>query len=83
VILPLSVPGIVAGLVFVYCQTAAAYAIPLLLAGGRFKVMSNEIVTAFEVFNNVAVGSTAAVTLLFTVACAVGLMVLLNRKFES
>lgn len=80
VTVPLSVPGVIAGLAFVFCQTAAAYAMPLLLIGERFKVMANQIVTSFQVFNNIALGSTVSVTLLVILGLFVAGLAFVKRE---
>ncbi len=80
VTVPLSVPGIMAGLAFVFCQTAAAYVMPLLLIGEKFKVMANQIVTSFQVFNNIALGSTVSVTLLVILALFVTGLAFMKRE---
>jgi len=62
--LPLALPGMIAGFSIVFCQTAAAYVIPSLLGGSRFKTMSSTIVDSYLVLQAGALGSTVSVMLL-------------------
>lgn len=81
VTLPLSVPGITAGAAFVFCQTASAYVMPGLLIGERYKVMADQVVTSFQVFNKIALGSTVSVVLLVLLGLFFVAMAIVNRRY--
>lgn len=70
VILPLAAPGIVAGAVLVFTQTIAAYAIPTLLIGDRYPVLSRQAVSAYLVLFDDRRGAMLA-TVMITLAAAV------------
>lgn len=70
VILPLAAPGIVAGAVLVFTQTIAAYAIPTLLIGDRYPVLSRQAVAAYLVLFDDRRGAMLA-TVMITLAVVV------------
>jgi putative spermidine/putrescine transport system permease protein len=69
--LPLALPGMIAGFSIVFCQTAAAYVIPSLLGGSRFKTMSSTIVDSYLVLHAGALGSTVSVLLLAVISMVI------------
>lgn len=64
VTLPLSLPGVLTGVAFVFSMTVAAYVIPSLLAGARFQVLSKVAANAFLTVDNPKLGATVSVLLL-------------------
>lgn len=64
IVLPLSAPGIVAGVAIVFSMAVSAYVIPSLLTGAGYKTMSKVIANAFLVTHNPALGATVGVMLL-------------------
>lgn len=64
VILPLSMPGVIAGTALVFSLAVSAYVIPTLLMGDRYQVMSTLIAKSFLFNRNQQVGSTVGVLLL-------------------
>lgn len=80
VILPLAMPGIVAGMVLVFTQTVAAYAIPTLLVGDRFPVLSRQAVAAYLVLFDDRRGAMIA-TVMITLAVLVIAAPALVRPF--
>lgn len=64
VILPLSMPGVIAGTALVFSLAVSAYVIPTLLIGDRYQVMSTLIAKSFLFNRNQQVGSTVGVLLL-------------------
>lgn len=71
VILPLSVPGIIAGVAFVFSMAVSAYVIPSLLTGAGYKTLSKVAANAFLVIQNPAQGATVSVLLLAIAGAAV------------
>jgi putative spermidine/putrescine transport system permease protein len=69
--LPLAAPGMIAGFSIVFSQTAAAYVIPSLLGGSRFKTMSSTIVDSYLVLHAGALGSTVSVLLLAIISIVI------------
>ena len=64
VILPLTVPGIVAGGTLVFSLSIAAYVIPTLLMGDAYQTLPTTIATAFLYLQDPQRGSVAGVVLL-------------------
>ncbi|POF33597.1 ABC transporter permease [Roseibium marinum] len=64
IILPLTVPGIIAGIAFVFSLALAMYVIPTLLVGERFMTLSQQIARSYLYLRNETLGSTVAVVLL-------------------
>jgi putative spermidine/putrescine transport system permease protein len=72
VALPLSLPGIVTGIAFVFSMAASMYVIPSLLIGDRFQTLATLTGRSFLFMRNEQLGSTTAVVLLVvTVAIVV------------
>lgn len=64
VALPLSLPGIVTGVAFVFSMAASMYVIPTLLIGDRFQTLATLTGRSFLFMRNEQLGSTTAVVLL-------------------
>lgn len=80
VALPLSLPGIVTGIAFVFSMAASMYVIPNLLIGDRFQTLATLTGRSFLFMRNEQLGSTTAVVLLvLTVAVVVGSAALSKR----
>lgn len=80
VALPLSLPGIVTGVAFVFSMAASMYVIPNLLIGDRFQTLATMTGRSFLFMRNEQLGSTTAVVLLvLTVAVVVGSATLSKR----
>ena len=77
VLLPLTVPGIVAGVTLVFSLSIAAYVIPTLLMGDAYQTLPTTIATSFLYLQDPRRGSVAGVVLLalslLVVAASVGL----------
>jgi putative spermidine/putrescine transport system permease protein len=70
--LPLTLPGIVAGMAFVLSMTVSMFVIPSLLIGDRFQTLATLTGRSFLLMRNEQLGSTTAVVLL---VLAVGIVV--------
>jgi putative spermidine/putrescine transport system permease protein len=70
VTVPLTLPGIVAGVAFVLSLCISMYVIPVLLIGDRFQTLSTQTARAFLTFANHALGATTA-SILLVIGCLV------------
>lgn len=68
VLLPLSVPGIVAGSLLVFTMASAAYTTPVIMGGNRVLVMATFIAQQFRTVLDYPVGATAAAVLMILAA---------------
>jgi len=71
VVLPLSIPGIVAGCVLVLAQSVSAYVTPAMLSGNTFLVMPTLVQQQMQVLVNWSFGSAIAVELIVVVLAIV------------
>jgi putative spermidine/putrescine transport system permease protein len=70
---PLTLPGVVSGIAFVFSMSVSMYVIPSLLIGDRFQTLSTLTGRSFLFMRNEQLGSTTAVILLvLAVAVVVG-----------
>jgi putative spermidine/putrescine transport system permease protein len=70
IILPLTMPGIIAGVSLVFSISVAAYVTPSLLVGERYMTMSQVMARAFLYLRDFELGSAMAV-LMLAIAVAV------------
>ena len=80
VALPLSLPGIVTGVAFVFSMAASMYVIPTLLIGDRFQTLATLTGRSFLFMRNEQLGSTTAVVLLVLTASIVVASAGLSRR---
>lgn len=64
VTLPLTLPGVVSGIAFVFSMSVSMYVVPSLLIGDRFQTLSTLTGRSFLFMRNEQLGSTTAVILL-------------------
>jgi putative spermidine/putrescine transport system permease protein len=64
VTLPLTLPGVVSGIAFVFSMSVSMFVIPSLLIGDRFQTLSTLMGRSFLLMRNEQLGSTTAVILL-------------------
>jgi putative spermidine/putrescine transport system permease protein len=64
VVFPLTLPGVVSGIAFVFSMSVSMYVIPSLLIGDRFQTLSTLTGRSFLFMRNEQLGSTTAVILL-------------------
>jgi putative spermidine/putrescine transport system permease protein len=84
IVLPLTLPGVLTGVVFVFSLSIAMYVIPSLLIGDRFQTLATLIGRSFLFMRNEQLGSTTATVLLvLAVAVVVGSGVLARRVGKS
>src|SRR5260370_14621365 len=73
IMLPLTLPGVVSGVAFVFSMSVSMYVIPSLLIGDRFQTLSTLTGRSFLFMRNEQLGSTtAAVLLVLAVSVVVG-----------
>jgi putative spermidine/putrescine transport system permease protein len=64
VLLPLALPGFVAGAIFCFILTMNAYATPVLLGGPQFVMMGPLVYTQFAIKSNWPLGGAVAFVLM-------------------
>ncbi|MEN3238123.1 ABC transporter permease [Methylobacterium ajmalii] len=80
VTLPLTLPGIVSGIAFVFSLAVSMYVVPSLVIGDRYQTLATLTGRAFLFMRDERLGSTTAVILLaFAVAVVVGSTALARR----
>jgi putative spermidine/putrescine transport system permease protein len=80
VLLPLTLPGIVSGIAFVFSLAVSMYVIPSLVIGDRYQTLATLTGRAFLFMRNEELGSTTAVVLLaLATAIVVGSSALARR----
>ncbi|MGZ9892003.1 ABC transporter permease [Bordetella bronchiseptica] len=73
VVVPLSLPGVLAGSVIVFTLSVSAFVTPSVMLGGRGKVMSMLIYEQYVSFMNFPFGAALAITLMFAAFVVVAL----------
>ena len=71
VIVPLSLPGVIAGVALVFSLSVSAYVVPTLLMGERYPTLSTTIAKAFLLARDPMLGAAAGVVLLTIAVLAV------------
>ena len=82
VIVPLTMPGVIAGVAFVFSMAVSMYVIPTLLMGDRFKTLSILIARSFLFMRDRSLGSTVSVVLLLIAVLVVVASALLTRRWQ-
>jgi len=77
--LPLSLPGVLAGSMIVFCLSASAFVTPTVLGGPRVKVMAYMVWEQFLLILNWPLGAAIGFVLL---VITTGLMLVYNRLLE-
>lgn len=73
IILPLTMPGIISGMAFVFSMSVSMFVIPSLLMGDRFQTLATLTGRSYLLMRNEALGSaTAVVLLVLAVSIVVG-----------
>lgn len=80
--LPLSIPGVIAGVSFVFSMAVSMYVIPTLLIGERYQTLSTIIARSFLFMRDRPRGSTVAVVLLLIALAVVFLSAWLARRLR-
>jgi len=82
VTLPMTMPGVIAGIAFVFSMSVSMYVIPTLLMGDRFKTLSILVARAFLFMRDRSLGSTVSVVLLVIAVAVVVASALLARRWQ-
>jgi putative spermidine/putrescine transport system permease protein len=83
VVWPLSLPGVVAGVAFVFSMAVSMYVIPSLLMGDRYKTLPTLIARSYLFMRDRQTGSTLAVVLLAIAVSVVIGSALLAKRLQS
>jgi putative spermidine/putrescine transport system permease protein len=83
VVLPLTLPGIVSGIAFVFSMAVSMYVIPSLVIGDRYQMLGTLTGRAFLMMRNEELGSTTAVVLLALATAIVVASSVLARRLGS
>jgi spermidine/putrescine transport system permease protein len=70
VVLPLSLPGVIAGSILVFVPSLGAYVTPEILGGGRETMLGSYIVTQFLTARNWPVGASVSFVLMTVMLAA-------------
>lgn len=76
VILPLSFPGIITGIIMVFLPAATTFVIPQLLGGGKYNLIGNTIERTFKEADNMQFGSALSVILIVVILIS---LLILNK----
>ena len=80
VILPLTLPGIVAGVALVFSLSVSAYVVPTLLIGEKYPTLATTIAKAYLLAREPGFGAAAGVVLLAIAIAVVALSARLSRE---
>ncbi|MCA3365337.1 MAG: ABC transporter permease [Roseomonas sp.] len=80
ILLPLTLPGVVSGIAFVFSLAVSMFVIPSLLIGDRFQTLATLTGRSFLLMRNEALGSVTATVLLVLAVMIVLLSSLLARR---
>lgn len=83
VIIPLSVPGVITGIIFVFMPSATSFIIPMYLGGGKVDTIGNVIEKQFTVVNNWNFGSALSLFILFIMLFSTSIFRKVGDKYES
>ncbi|MEW6121717.1 MAG: ABC transporter permease [Pseudomonadota bacterium] len=79
VVLPLSLPGVIAGVALVFSLSVSAYVVPTLLIGERYPTLSTTIAKAYLLARQPEFGAAAGVVLLVIAVAVVALSARFGR----
>lgn len=77
--LPLSMPGVVSGVVMVFMPSLTTFVISSLLGGGQYTLIGNMIEQQFRTVNDWGFGSALSVVLMLIILASIGIM----SKYDS
>ena len=83
VTLPLSLPGVVSGMLLVLIPVMGEYLIPTLLGGGRTYFLGNALADLFLQSRNWPVGAALAATFVLGMALVLGLYTWLSNRLQG
>jgi putative spermidine/putrescine transport system permease protein len=80
IILPLTMPGIISGMAFVFSLSVSMFVIPSLLMGDRFQTLATLTGRSFLLMRDEALGSATAVVLLVLAVSIVVISTLISKR---
>lgn len=80
IVLPLTMPGLISGMAFVFSMSVSMFVIPSLLMGDRFQTLATLTGRSFLLMRNEALGSATAVVLLVLAVSIVVASTWLSRR---
>jgi spermidine/putrescine transport system permease protein len=83
VVLPLSLPGVVAGVIFVFMPVAGTFVVPELIGGTSGLMFGKVIAVQFGAASNWALGAALAVALLVVLLLCLAVLVALRNRFAG
>lgn len=83
VIFPLSVPGIITGIIFVFMPSATSFIIPMYLGGGKTDMIGNIIERQFTIIGDWNFGSALSLFILFIMLVSTSLLRKVGDKYEK
>ena len=83
VILPLTVPGIAAGAVFVFVLSIGNFVTPALLGGGRFQMIGNLVYDQFLTANDWPFGAALGMVLIAVMVALLLLQARASARFSG
>jgi spermidine/putrescine transport system permease protein len=83
IILPLTMPGIIAAMIFVFMPVAGTFIVPELVGGASGIMIGKVIASQFGSASNWALGSALSAILLLTLLLALAMLTTLRRRFSG
>ena len=83
VVLPLSLPGVIAGIIFVFMPVAGTFVVPQLVGGPSGLMIGKVIASQFGGASNWALGAALAIVLLLVLLAALGLLTWLRERMSG
>jgi putative spermidine/putrescine transport system permease protein len=83
IILPLSMPGLIAAAVIVFALNVSAFSVPLLLGGGRSRMLAPVVFEHATVTGNLPFAAALGVSLLLLVSLVMTVYSLARRRFHG
>ncbi len=83
IVLPFSLPGITAGVIFVFMPICGSFVVPQLVGGTRGLMFGKVIASQLGEASNWPLGAALSVILLVMLAACLGLLLLLRRRFTA
>ncbi len=83
VVLPLSMPGVITGIIFVFMPSATSFIIPMYLGGGKVDMVGNIIERQFNIVGDWNFGSALSLVILFIMLASTSVLRKVGDKYEN
>ena len=80
IIVPLSAPGIISGIIMVFLPAATTFVIPQILSAGKYNLIGNVIERQFTSANNQNFGSALSIILIIIIVISIFALDLFNQR---